>query len=174
LLVPAVVMVAPSAYAAQYFTVEQVQKALFADATEFRPSDIQLSDAQVAAIHKASDSQVRSPKLNLWEARKGDTKLGYIVVDEVYGKHEFITYAVALTPDGAVRGIEVMSYNESYGSEIRDAAWRAQFNGKKASDSLKINTDIKNIGGATLSCVHITEGVRRVLASYDLAIKGTI
>jgi Na+-transporting NADH:ubiquinone oxidoreductase subunit NqrC len=164
-------MVAPSAYAAQYFTVEQVQKALFAEATEFRPSDIQLSDAQIAAIRKAADSQVRSPKLNVWEARKGDVKLGYVVVDEVYGKHEFITYAVALTPGGAVQGIEVMTYNESYGSEIRDAAWRAQFNGKKAGDSLKINTDIKNIGGATLSCVHITEGVRRVLASFEVAVK---
>ncbi len=174
LLVPAVVMMAPSAYAAQYFTVEQVQKALFAEATEFKPSDIQLSDAQMAAIKKASESSVRSPTLKVWEALKGDSKLGFVVIDEVYGKHEFITYAVALTPAGTVQGIEVMTYNESYGGEIRDAAWRAQFNGKKAGDTLKVNGDIKNIGGATLSCVHITEGVRRVLASFDLAIKGSV
>jgi Na+-translocating ferredoxin:NAD+ oxidoreductase RnfG subunit len=109
--------------------------------------------------------------LKVWEARKGETRLGYVVVDEVYGKHEFITYAVALTPAGAVQGLEVMTYNESYGGEIRDAAWRAQFTGKKAGDPVKVNADIKNIGGATLSCVHISDGVRRVLASFEVALK---
>lgn len=171
LLLPAVAIVAPSAHAAQYFTVEQVQKALFAGATEFRASDVALTEAQTAAIRKAADTPVRTPMLKVWEARKGETRLGYVVVDEVYGKHEFITYAVALTPAGAVQGLEVMTYNESYGGEIRDAAWRAQFTGKKAGDPVKVNADIKNIGGATLSCVHISEGVRRVLASFEVALK---
>jgi Na+-translocating ferredoxin:NAD+ oxidoreductase RnfG subunit len=171
LLVPAALMASSSSFAAEYFTVDQVQKALFAGATEFRALDITLNDAQASAIGKASGAAVRLPKLNVWKALSSSSVLGYVVVDQVYGKHEFITYAVALSPEGAVQGVEVMTYNESYGSEIRDPAWRAQFTGKTASDALKVNADIRNIGGATLSSVHITDGVRRLLATFQTAIK---
>jgi Na+-translocating ferredoxin:NAD+ oxidoreductase RnfG subunit len=89
----------------------------------------------------------------------------------VYGKHEFITYAVGLNADGSVRQIEVMDYRETYGYEIRNAAWRRQFVGKRHGDSLKLDQDIRNISGATLSCRHIAEGVRRLLALHEVALR---
>jgi len=92
-------------------------------------------------------------------------------VDEVVGKHEMITYAVGLTPTGSVQSIEILEYVESYGYEVAEAHWRQQFIGKTASDPVKLNQDIQNIGGATLSCKHLTDGVKRVLALYDLALK---
>jgi Na+-translocating ferredoxin:NAD+ oxidoreductase RnfG subunit len=92
-------------------------------------------------------------------------------VDEVVGKHEMITYAVALNPLGAVTGIEVLDYVESYGYEVADVQWRNQFIGKMASDPIKLNKDIQNIGGATLSCKHLTDGVKRVAVLYELALK---
>jgi hypothetical protein len=49
--------------------------------------------------------------------------------------------------------------------------WRKQFNGKTAADPIKLNQDIQNIGGATLSCKHITDGVKRVAVLYDIALK---
>jgi len=30
---------------------------------------------------------------------------------------------------------------------------------------VQLNADIKNVSGATLSCKHVTDGVKRVLAS---------
>ena len=56
-----------------------------------------------------------------------------------------------------------MQYIESYGYEVREAQWRAQFVGKSASSPLELNNDITNISGATLSSRHVTEGVKRVL-----------
>ncbi len=35
---------------------------------------------------------------------------------------------------------------------------------------LKLTEDIQNISGATLSSKHITDGVRRLLATYDLVL----
>lgn len=55
---------------------------------------------------------------------------------------------------------------------MRGAAWRQQFVGKTAASPVRLNKDIANITGATLSSKHITDGVRRVLAVYDLALKG--
>ena len=171
LLVPTALMASSSSFAAEYFTVEQVQAALFKDATSFTALDITLSAEQVAAIGKRSGAPVRSPKLHVWKALKDQSLLGYVLIDQVYGKHEFISYALALSAEGAVQGIEVMNYNESYGSEIREPKWRAQFTGKKPGDTVKIGSDIQSIGGATLSCVHITDGVRRLLATFDSVIR---
>ncbi len=95
---------------------------------------------------------------------------GWFIVDEVIGKHEYITYAVGLSADGAVRGLEIMEYRESYGGEVRDPKWRAQFTGKTKSAPLQLDKDIQNISGATLSSRHIADGVRRLLALYDVAL----
>ena len=36
---------------------------------------------------------------------------------------------------------------------------------------LKLDADIKNISGATISCRHVTDGVKRLLALHDLVLK---
>lgn len=58
-----------------------------------------------------------------------------------------------------------------YGYEVAEAQWRKQFIGKTATDPIKLNQDIQNIGGATLSCKHLTDGVKRVAVLYDIALK---
>jgi Na+-translocating ferredoxin:NAD+ oxidoreductase RnfG subunit len=64
-----------------------------------------------------------------------------------------------------------LDYVESYGYEVAEVQWRNQFIGKTAADPIKLNKDIQNIGGATLSCKHLTDGVKRVAVLYDLALK---
>ena len=58
-----------------------------------------------------------------------------------------------------------------YGGEIRLPAWRRQFVGKSArSGDLRIGGGINNISGATLSCTHVTDGVRRIAAVAQVAL----
>ena len=92
------------------------------------------------------------------------------MLDQVIGKHEIINYAVALDAAGAVRQLEILDYHESYGGEVHLPAWRRQFVGKKHGAPVEIDKDIKNISGATLSCTHVTEGVRRLLSTYALVL----
>ena len=54
---------------------------------------------------------------------------------------------------------------------MRLAPWRKQFVGKSSRDPVALNADIKNISGATLSCRHLTEGVRRLLQLYRVALE---
>ena len=166
LLIPAVLAASTSGYAVTYLTVAQTHAALFPGITPTAVSR-SLTASEVTAIEKISGVRVRQRDLRLWRAADG----GWLVVDEVLGKHEFITYAVALTPDGAVRQIEIMDYRETYGGEVRNEKWRAQFAGKTAAAPLKLEQDIKNISGATLSCRHVTDGVKRLLATHALVLK---
>lgn len=167
LLIPAAVMVAAPVRATTYLSVEQAQEAIFPGA-KFTADFKNLSGADIARIEKESDATVYSREVKCWKVDRG----GWFIVDEVIGKHEFITYALGLDAGGAVQGIEIMDYRETHGGEIREPAWRAQFHGKKDGDILKLDEDIQNISGATLSCKHITDGVRRLLTFYELVLKG--
>jgi len=170
LAAPACLVAAP-VHAVQYLTVEQAQQALFPAAMRFAPQPLELSAAQIDAIEDLSGQRVRNAKPQVWRAFDGSRPAGWFFVDQVIGKHEFITYALALDADGAVRGIEVMDYRETYGGEIRNEAWRSQFAGKRQGDALKLGENIRNITGATLSCRNVTNGVKRLLAMHALLLR---
>jgi FMN-binding domain len=164
--VPISALVAPSAFAVQYLTIDQAQKAIFPGKT-FTLAPVKLTSVQRQAIQQVSGVRVLRDEQQVWRVSSG----GWFIADEVVGKHEFITYAVGLNADGSVKQIEIMDYRETYGGQIRDQKWRGQFVGKTSKSALKLDSDIKNISGATLSCRHITDGVKRLLAFYEIALK---
>jgi uncharacterized protein with FMN-binding domain len=133
-----VISVSAPAHAVQYLSVEDAQRAAFPSAhfTEVQPGRV-------------------------WKASSG----GIFVLDRVIGKHLYIDYAVSIQ-GGRVHRVDILQYRESYGGDIRSASWLSQFVGKSASSPLQVGSDIRNISGATLSSMHVTEGVKRVLAAY--------
>jgi hypothetical protein len=90
---------------------------------------------------------------------------GIFVADHVVGKHLYIDYAVSIV-GGHVHRVDILAYRESYGGEVRSPSWLAQFVGKTAGSPVKVGSDIRNISGATLSSIHVTEGVKRILTAY--------
>lgn len=166
-VVPAAIFGPPVAgHGVVYLSVGEAQKAIFPTGA-FTPSPVKLSAAQRQAIEKTSGVRQRSDEVKAWRVSGG----GWFLVDDVIGKHEFITFAVGIDAAGAVRGVEILEYRETYGGEVRGAKWRAQFTGKTARDPLKLDRDIQNISGATLSSRHITDAVKRLLAIHEVALK---
>jgi len=173
--IPVLLMVPPAlvagcAYATEYLTVAQAQEAIFPDADKFVEASVELSDDQRSEIEKQSGVRQRWKKQAVWRAEKAGQFLGWFVVDEVVGKHEFITYAVGLTPDSHVRGIEILVYRETYGYQVRTPEWRQKFVGKTLADPFKLDEDIPNISGATLSCQNVTKGVKRLLVLQQVVL----
>jgi Na+-translocating ferredoxin:NAD+ oxidoreductase RnfG subunit len=149
-----------------YLSAEQAQKILMPNKQLSKMPMIITDDLQ-EKMRAASSIRYPFQGDRIWKANDG----GWFIVDEVVGKHEMITYAVGLSPSGNITGIEILEYVESYGYEVAEAQWRKQFVGKNANDPIKLNQDIQNIGGATLSCKHISDGVKRVVVLYELALK---
>jgi Na+-translocating ferredoxin:NAD+ oxidoreductase RnfG subunit len=98
---------------------------------------------------------------------KGQTD-GYAVILSEIGKHEKITFIVGVSPKGKVTEVAVMEYRESRGGEVKEQRFLSQFRGKTSSDPIRINQDIVNYTGATLSSYAISRGVRRALALAHL------
>jgi Na+-translocating ferredoxin:NAD+ oxidoreductase RnfG subunit len=168
LLLPlgAVVVLGGPAFATVYLTLEQAQSLLFPGAT-FQPLAITLTEEQVKAIEHASGAHVLDKQLKVWRVSTG----GWFIADEVVGKHEFIPFALGLDEEGAVKGVEILEYREAYGGQIRDPNWLQQFLGKQPGAKLRLDKDIRNISGATLSCKHVTDGVARLLATYEIVLR---
>jgi hypothetical protein len=157
-----------SAFAVEYLSGDQAAHLMFPDADAFEPRSVTFDAAQMQEL-QAQGMRARSAKWSVRVARRAGAPLGFVVTDEVLGKVELIGYAVALLLDGTVKQIEILSYRESHGAEIRLPAWRKQFVGKGAGSAMRVGDDIANISGATLSCAHLTDGVRRIVAVVTLA-----
>ncbi|HEX7441878.1 MAG TPA: FMN-binding protein [Caldimonas sp.] len=157
-----------SAFAIDYLNAEQAATLIFPEADVFEARDVTLDAAQLQQLD-AQGVKARSAHWSLRAAKLATATLGFVVVDNVIGKVELITYAVGISLDGTVKQIEILSYRESHGFEIRLPAWRRQFVGKGSASPIRVGEDIANISGATLSCAHVTEGVRRIVAVLDAA-----
>jgi Na+-translocating ferredoxin:NAD+ oxidoreductase RnfG subunit len=156
------------AFAVDYLSADQAARAMFPDAERFEARAVDLDAAQMQQL-AAQGVSARSAHWPVRVAQRNGDTLGFVVVDEVVGKFELITYAVGIGVDGAVKQVEVLSYRESHGHEIRLPAWRRQFVGKTVASPLHVGDDIANISGATLSCSHVTDGVKRIVTVVDLA-----
>ena len=152
---------------ADVFLTEAQAGAVLFPGKSLKQVSLQLSSDQKSAIKKASGVRVRDTEMRIFRASDG----GWLIFDNVIGKHEFIDIAVGLTSAGAVKGVEILTFRETYGDEVKYPKWRAQFHGKTVSHPVEVSEDIKNISGATLSCVHITDGVRRLLHTHQLVLK---
>lgn len=121
---------------------------------------LSVGEAQKLAFPSASFTEVQAGRV--WKASTG----GMFVLDHVIGKHLYIDYVVSIDPGGHIRRVDILQYRESYGGEVRSPSWLAQFVGKTSGSLLKVGSDIRNISGATLSSMHVTEGVKRILTAY--------
>ena len=149
-----------------YLTIDQARKILWGDA-EMTSVSVVLTPAQMKSIQNSSETRVRNSVLKIWKV--GDQ--GWFIIDQIIGKHENIDMAVALNADGTVKGLDVLVYRETYGHEVRNENWRAQFHGKDHTEVLKLDKQIKNISGATLSCRHITDGINRLTHTWDQVLR---
>lgn len=95
---------------------------------------------------------------------RSDSLLGFALVRAVKGKDQPITFLVATDTTDRLRDIDILVYREPYGGEVAYEAWRRQFRGKSAQDTLDVGRQIRSISGATISVNAVTAGVRRALA----------
>jgi hypothetical protein len=157
------------ASAAVYLEVEQAQRLLLPQADAFQPRVLNLGETELTSLARHTETQVpRRFAPRVWEALSAGKSVGWVMADRVVGKVDLIDYALGFDRDASIVGLEILAYRESHGGEVRQAAWRGQFKGRKGAASLRFPEEIRNISGATLSCQHLTEGVQRlsVLAGW--------
>ncbi|MGH7454008.1 MAG: FMN-binding protein, partial [bacterium] len=79
------------------------------------------------------------------------------------------TYMIVVNPDSTVRFVEILAFYEPM-DYFPMPRWLDLFRGKLLNDNLWPRRDIHNITGATLTTQAITQGVRKMLAIFQVAV----
>ena len=82
--------------------------------------------------------------------------LGYLAFDQAPSKFHKFEYYILFNNKGELLKIEVLNYNENYGTEICSKRWLKQFQNINTSSFLTYNNSIDGISGATLSVQSIS------------------
>lgn len=142
----------------------------FSETTAIMPIKVTLSKSERADLSK----QVRSPadrEYTLFKVLKKDVILGYILIDNIIGKHQPITFLVSLNPEGSIRRTKVLAYRESVGGEIQNSKFLDQFKAKSLKDPFCIGRDIDGITGATLSVRATAAASKKAVLLYKIGIE---
>ena len=99
----AIIIAAPQAIAVQYLTVDHARKLIFADADEFIATPINLTMEQLQQVEKLSGTEARSAQQKVWPVQAKGKPLGLFMIEQVIGKHDLITFAIGINPDGSVK-----------------------------------------------------------------------
>ena len=154
-------------HAEVFMTEEDAVKIMLAGSDRVRKDVIRLSQEKKDAIEQRIGWKFPEESFELYIGETGDRIDGYAMVHNTIGKHKHMTYMVGVDNRGACKDVELLVFREAKGSEVRRKRFNAQYEGKTVSDPIRINKDIINITGATMSVRSISAGVKRVLVLVD-------
>lgn len=150
-----------------FLTEDEAARLMFPKSTDISQEMIQLTPDKKRIVEERIGWHFPETEFAVFLGKTKDRIDGYAVVQNTIGKHKPMTYMVGVDPNGEVTNIEVLVYRESKGSEVRTKRFNAQYEGKTLDDPIRINKDIINISGATMSVRSLSAGVKRTLVMVD-------
>jgi FAD:protein FMN transferase len=155
------------ASAQTYLTEAQALAAILGDGVIAHREDHSLDAALRSKLEH--ETNLRFPEQNYTIFSSGESvqpRKFAIVMNEI-GKSEPITFMVGVTDQGKVSDVVIMVFRENRGWEVKEKRWLNQFHGKTLHSPIRVEEDIINYTGATLSSKAVARGVKRALALVD-------
>jgi hypothetical protein len=150
-----------------YLTEEEALKLMFPQSARIRKETITLSPEKKAQVESRIGWKFPEESFEVYIGETGATVDGYAMVQNTIGKHKPMTYMVGVDAQGRCTNVELLVFREARGSEVRTKRFNVQYEGKTVFDPIRINKDIINISGATMSVRSMSAGVKRVLVLID-------
>ena len=149
-----------------FLTTDEALKLAF-PGCQIQRGTVYLTQEQLEQASKLAEKPVTQALVNPYAATCEGKPAGtaYFDVHRVRTLPE--TLMVVVTPDGNVRRIEVLAFNEPE-EYLPRAAWYQQFVGKRLNGELALKQAIRPIAGATLTARATAEAVRRILAIHSV------
>lgn len=159
----------PAVLSQVYLTKDEALAQHFPGASSIDRKTVFLTDPVVDSIQIKARSRVESKVVTYYVGRRGNEVLGYAFLETSVVKTMPETFMVVIDPKGSVMVVEMLAFYEPE-DYLPPKRWLAQFPGKDGGSDLWLKRGIQNIVGATLSAQSVTEGVRKILALYEIGI----
>ncbi len=150
-----------------YLKEDESLKLMFPKSERVRKEIIRLNPEKKTQIEERIGWKFPEESFDVYIGETGTQIDGYAVVQNTIGKHKPMTYMVGIDNKGFVSDIELLVFREARGSEVRQKRFNTQYEGKSVLDPVRINKDIINISGATMSVRSMSAGIKRVLVLVD-------
>ncbi|MCF6149151.1 MAG: FMN-binding protein [Candidatus Kuenenia sp.] len=146
-----------------YLTEEEAIKEVFPESDRIITDEIIMTPEEKQNLEQLLKRRLFENHFTVHIGMKKNKVQGYAIITEEIGKFHPFTFIVAVKPNGKIKDIAVLVYRESRGGEIARKRFLYQFIGKSLKNPIRINKDIINITGATMSVQYMCAGVRKVL-----------
>jgi hypothetical protein len=150
-----------------YMTEDEGVKIMFPKSERVRKDVIKLNPERKSQIEERIGWKFPEEEFEVYIGETGARVDGYAMVQNTIGKHKPMTYMVGVDGQGSISDIELLVFREARGSEVRQKRFNSQYEGKTVLDPVRINKDIINISGATMSVRSMSAGIKRVLVLVD-------
>ena len=157
-----------------FLTKKQALKLAFPGVKKVKKKKVWLSDTQTAAIQKVLGDQIEYKERRVthyFGLDDAGQPIGAMTIGNEIGRSYPITFMVVITPNGAVKDVEIMVYREPHGWEVRFESFLSQFFGRNGGDPFD---NINNITGATLSVRSMTKGVKKAVTEFQVIYKDKV
>ncbi len=150
-----------------YMSEDEGVKIMLPKSERVRKDVIRLTPEKKSQIEERIGWKFPEQEFEVYIGETGTRVDGYAMVQNTIGKHKPMTYMVGVDGQGSISDIELLVFREARGSEVRQKRFNAQYEGKTVLDPVRINKDIINISGATMSVRSMSAGIKRVLVLVD-------
>jgi hypothetical protein len=154
-------------HAEVFMSEEEAVKLMLPKSQRIRRELIRLTQEKKVLIEERIGWKFPEESFEVYVGETGDKVDGYALLHNTIGKHRHMTYMVGVDSEGHCSNVELLVFREAKGSEVGRKRFNSQYEGKTVSDPIRINKDIINISGATMSVRSISAGVKRVLVLVD-------
>lgn len=154
-------------HAEVFMTEEEAVKVMLPKSQQVRKELLRLTQRQKDLIEQRIGWKFPEDSFEVYIGETGGKIDGYAMVHNTIGKHKHMTYMVGVDALGSCTDVELLVFRESKGSEVARKRFNVQYEGKTVYDPIRINKDIINISGATMSVRSLSAGVKRVLVLID-------
>jgi Na+-translocating ferredoxin:NAD+ oxidoreductase RnfG subunit len=154
-------------HAEVFLTEEDALKLMFPQSERIRRETVRPTPEQKKKVEERIGWRFPEESFEMYIGETGGKVDGYALVQNTIGKHKPMTYMVGLDANGHVTNVELLVFREARGSEVRMKRFNSQYEGKTVLDPVRINKDIINISGATMSVRSMSAGVKRMLVLVD-------
>jgi hypothetical protein len=151
----------------EFMTEEEAVKTILPKSERVRKELIRLSQEKKELIEQRIGWKFPEDSFELYIGETGDKIDGYAMIHNTIGKYKPMTYMVGVDAKGTCTDVELLVFRDAKGSEVGKKRFNSQYDGKTVTDPIRINKDIINISGATMSVRSMSAGVKRVLVLVD-------
>lgn len=132
--------------------------------------NIFLNEDQVNEIESISRAKLDSRIYIFYKFTNGDDLRGYAILNThlLRTKSETVMYVIGR--DGRLINAEILAFFEP-SEYMQSEKWLMIFENQNLDNELRIDRDVPNITGATITSHAFTESVRKVLAIFQVAVK---